>query len=294
VRLPEESNRTLQSLDPHQEVTVMTEAKRPSRSSYPLELDISGGNVVRVQRNDFQASIEPSVKVRYADPALNVDGLITFYAGEFEVFGKRFQVNTGSLRFDGGPELNPEVYLMATQKTDSGNRSAVNVWVTGTMQKPEVTFNVDVCSGEAAAINYLLSGQCGSNADDSLTQDTGNAPAAFAAGVIGGFLTLGAQRELKGFAPRIAIERTENAQRVHAGFSSESLIPPALRGIVQRIYIAGGVLSPNSSTTSAEGTSTGPAQTALELLVDLYFPHNLVGSARVAPPAYAFDMLWEP
>lgn len=293
VRLPEESNRALQPLAPHQDVVVVSEAPNRLLDSYPIEFEVSASNKVSVQRDDFQARVEPALKVRYADPDLRVDGLMTFHGGEFEVFGKRFTVNTGSMRFDGGTELDPEIYLMAIQKAESTSASPVNVWVTGTLQKPEVTFSVDVCSGETAAINYLLSGQCGNDADDAFSQDTGNAPAAFAAGVIGGILTLGAQRELKGLAPRIAIQRSEGAQRVQAGFSSESLVPAPLRGLVKRIYIAGGVLSPDAQSANIEGGAP-PENTALEFLIELYFPHNLVGSARAAPPDWAIDMLWEP
>lgn len=294
VRLPEESNQALQPLGPHQDVLVVTEAPNRDLASYPFDIEVSASDKVSVQRDDFQARIQPALRVRYADPDLTVEGLMTFHAGEFEVFGKRFTVNTGSLRFDGGTEFNPEIYLMATQKPESTGAAPVSVWVTGTLQKPEVTFNVDVCSGESAAINYLLSGQCGSETEDAFSEDTGNAPAAFAAGVIGGFLTLGAQRELKGLAPRIAIERTEGAQRVHAGFSSESLIPAPLRGLVKRIYIAGGVLSPDAQSSSVESGGAAPENTSLEFLIELYFPHNLVGSARAAPPDWAFDFLWEP
>jgi autotransporter translocation and assembly factor TamB len=294
VRLPEASNRALQSLAPHEDVLVQSEASQRPINPYPFEISVTGGKNVNVQRDDFKANIEPSLKVRYLDPDLRVEGYITFYAGEFEVFGKRFQVNTGSLRFDGNTELNPEIYLMATQKPESSNLSAVSVWVTGTMEHPEVTFHVDVCSGETAAISYLLSGQCGGESDDTFAQDSSDAPAAFAAGVLGGVLTLGAQRELKGLAPRIAVESTEQgAQRVHAGFSSESLIPKALRGLVQRIYIAGGVLSAGSQTIATEN-GPPPENTSVEFLFELYFPHSLVGSGRFAPPDWGLDVLWEP
>jgi autotransporter translocation and assembly factor TamB len=294
VRLPEASNRALMSLAPHEDVLVQTEAPPRTPRPYPFNLAITGGKDVVVQRDDFKAIIQPALKVHYLDPDLRVAGYITFHAGEFEVFGKRFQVSTGSLRFDGDTELNPEIYLVATQKPESSSLSAVSVWVTGTMERPEVTFHVDVCSGETAAISYLLSGQCGGETDDAFAQESSAAPAAFAAGVLSGVLTLGAQSELKGLAPRIAVESTEQgAQRVRAGFASESLIPKALRGVVQRVYIAGGVLSAGNQTVATD-SGPPPENTSVEFLIELYFANNLVGSGRVAPPDWGVDVLWEP
>jgi hypothetical protein len=294
IRLPEASNRALMSLAPHEDVLVQSEAPQRAPRPYPLEFAITGGSDVVVQRDDFKATIQPALKVHYLDPDLRVEGYITFHAGEFEVFGKRFQVNTGSLRFDGDTQLNPEIYLVATQKPESSNLSPVSVWVTGTMEQPEVTFHVDVCSGETAAISYLLSGQCGGETDDAFAQESSDAPAAFAAGVLSGVLTLGAQRELKGLAPRIAVESTEQgAQRVRAGFSSESLIPKPLRGVVQRVYIAGGVMSAGNQTAASD-SGPPPENTSVEFLFELYFAHNLVGSGRFAPPDWGLDVLWEP
>jgi autotransporter translocation and assembly factor TamB len=294
IRLPEASSRALLSLSPHEDVLVQSEAPQRAARPYPFQFAITGGRDVVVQRDDFKATIQPALNVHYLDPDLRVEGYITFHAGEFEVFGKRFQVNTGSLRFDGNTELNPEVYLVATQKPESSSLSAVSVWVTGTMEQPEVTFHVDVCSGETAAISYLLSGQCGGETDDAFAQESSEAPAAFAAGVLGGVLTLGAQRELKGLAPRIAVESTEQGtQHVRAGFTSESLIPVWLRGVVQRVYIAGGVMSAGSQAVASE-SGPPPENTSVEFLFELYFAHNLVGSGRFAPPDWGLDVLWEP
>jgi hypothetical protein len=293
VRLPDTSNRTLQALEAHPEVTVTTAAPERRPKPYPIELSIKGRRKLSVRRNDFSAGIATELEVSYRDPDLNVGGYITFGSGEFEVFGKRFAISSGSLRFDGGTELNPDVLLVATQKTDVAGESPVSVSVTGTLAEPVVTFSSDVCPGEAGAITYLVSGKCAAD-DPDLAQESVDAQDAFTSGIVSGVLTLGVQHELSAFTPRIGVERTNlGAQRVKAGFSSESIVPKFMRKLVQRVYIEGGVYTPGNEPTAAE-QSGGTTTSSLQFLIELYFPHNIVGSGRFAPDNWGVDALWEP
>jgi hypothetical protein len=293
VRLPETTNRQLQPLDPNPDVNVVTRVEKPQEKSYPIELAIHGGKGVSVARNDFSATVTTDLAVRWAAPEFNVGGYIAFTGGEFEVFGKRFQINSGALRFNGeGGELDPDVYLSATEKPQAAGLSPVSVSVTGTMSNPVVTFSSDVCPGEQGAITYLVSGRCAAD-DPDIAQESQDAQGAFTSGIVGGVLTLGAQRQLKGLAPRIAVGRSEQGgQRVAAGFATESLIPKFMRKLVHRVYVEGGVSGPpNALTPGAENTTQS---TALEFLIELYFPHNIVGSGRFGPVSWGADVIWEP
>jgi autotransporter translocation and assembly factor TamB len=208
------------------------------------------------------------------------------------VFGKRFQINSGALRFDGSTDFDPDVYLSATEKPQAAGLSPVSVSVTGTISAPVVAFSSDVCPGETGAITYLVSGRCAAD-DPDLAQESADAQGQFASGIVGGVLTLGAQSQLKGIAPRIAVGRSEQGgQRVAAGFSSESLIPKFMRKLVTRVYVEGGVSGPPSSQATAGENTT--QSTALEFLIELYFPHNIVGSGRFGPQTWGTDVIWEP
>ena len=106
-----------------------------------------------------------------------------------------------------------------------------------------------MCPGEQGAITYLVSGRCAAD-DPDLAQESQDAQGAFTSGIVGGVLTLGAQRQLKGIAPRIAVGRSEQGgQRVAAGFATESLIPKFMRNLVHRVYVEGGVSGPPTALT---------------------------------------------
>jgi hypothetical protein len=293
LRLPDTSNRALQALGQHPDVDVVTEKPEPPGTPYPIELVIAGDRNLTVRRNDFEANIATDLAVAYRDPDLNVGGHIEFVGGEFEVFGKRFDIGSGALRFDGGRELNPDVYLIATQKREAAGTSPVTVSVTGTLAEPNVTFQSDLCPGDLGAVTHLVSGRCAAD-DPDLAEESGDARSAVTSGIMSGVLTLGAQRELGELLPRIAIESTAQSQRVRAGISSESLVPSFMRKLVQRVYVQGGVgVSTQSDDTTAaqqEAASDNP----LDFLIELYFPHNIVGSGRFAQETWGLDVTWEP
>jgi hypothetical protein len=293
MRLPDTSNRALQSLGTHPDVDIVTEEPELASAPYPIELIIAGDRDLTVRRNDFEISIATELALGYRDPDLNVGGFIEFTGGDFEVFGKRFDVSSGALRFDGGNELNPDVYLLATQKPDAVGTSPVTVSVTGTLAEPVVTLRSDECPGDLGAVTYLVSGRCAAD-DPDLAADSGDARAAVTAGIMSGVLTLGAQRELGELLPRIAFESTEESQRVRAGISSESLVPKFMRKLVQRVYVQGGV----GVSTQANDTTTAAQEAAennpLDFLIELYFPHNIVGSGRFAQETWGLDVTWEP
>jgi hypothetical protein len=222
-----------------------------------------------------------------------VGGSITFAEGEFEVFAKRFQINSGALRFNGESEFNPDVYLAATEKPEASGLSPVYVSVTGTLAEPVVTFSSDVCPGESGALTYLVSGRCAAD-DQELAMESAGAQDAFTSGILSGVLTLGAQSQLKDIAPRVAVGRTAyGAQRAGVGFATETLIPKFMRKLVHRVYIEGAVAG--TATEGATAAETTNEVITPDFLIELYFPHNIVGSGRFSPGvSWGVDALWEP
>jgi hypothetical protein len=290
VRLPNASSRSPQSLEPHPDVVVTTEPpKRPPEKPYSFEFAIDGRDHLTARRNDFEAALSAELALQYRDPDLHVGGYIEFRRATFDLFGKHFEVNRGSMHFDGGTELNPEVSMVATHEPDVVGGSPVIVNVSGTLAKPEVAFYSDRCPGEGAVV-LLVSGRCPSD-DDSGLGPTNATQDAVAAGIIGGILTLGAQRQLSGLIPRLAVESSARGTRtrVKAGFET---VPPFMRNLVQRVYVQGAISSPDQSA----GNSTTSSGTTPDFLLELYFPNNIVGAGRVAPTtrSWGLDVTWEP
>lgn len=295
VRLPNTSNRTLQALEPHPDVKLTTAGPKRPPSEYLVEFMLDSDRRITVRRNDFETNVSTKVVVRYNQPELAVGGTISFNGGEFEVFGKRFTINGGSLRFDGTNDINPDVFLAATQRPEGSGKSPVTVSVTGTLAEPEVTFASDACPGDSGAITYLIAGVCASD-DPDLAQGAEDAEAAFANGVASGVLTLGAQNELSGLMPRIAVQSNRRGgSSVSAGFTSTALVPKFLRPLVNRVYIQGGVARSNEvQGSTGEQQPAATTSTSLEFLMELYFPHDLVGAGHFGETSWGLDVTWEP
>jgi hypothetical protein len=278
---------------------VLTTAEpEPPPAQYTVELSIDGQRGLSVHRNDFEAQIKSELSLRYRDPELRASGYVQFLGGEFEVFGKRFEINNGSLRFDAEREqLDPEVFLLATQKAEGG-LSPVTVTVTGKLSNPDIAFASDACPGETGAITYLIAGQCAAD-DPDLAQDASYAQDAFATGMLSGVLTLGAQKELSAVMPRLAYSSTDSGgSSAKLGISSAELVPKFMRPFVRRVYVQGGYTTPGQAAAASEGSTdasaTATASPTLDFLLELYFRNDLVGAGRFGEQGWGVDMTWEP
>jgi hypothetical protein len=316
VRLPEESGRSLRALDPHPDIEIVgleEEAVRAG-SPYIIQINVDGSEGFWVRRTDFAARVEAALDVIYVEPELRVGGYVDFQRGNFEVVGKSFDINQGSLTFDGSAELNPEVALTATWSPDSAGSSPVVVTVRGTMQQPEISFISEECEGDQGGLAMLVSGRCAIGESDVMA-DAEAQQEAMQAAMWGGVLTLGTsgvRNKLGGLIPKPILQSRQRAYssdrftRIGAGVNADSLIPPFLRGIVKGAYLESAYASPSSqgSTTGDQGEGTDavdattneePGTGDFDFLLELRFPYDLVWSGKIAPPqTWGTDILWEP
>jgi hypothetical protein len=97
--------------------------------------------------------------------------------------------------------------------------------------------------------------------------------------------------------PRVGYERSaEGTERVVAGFSSEELVPKFMRGFVQRVYVQGGrsTETEEAAVTTDEAAAAEESNVSLDFLIELYFPHNIVGAGHFAQDTWGLDITWEP
>ena len=274
---------------PHPDITLTTEVVVPTdEAAYIFEFFIDGNRAIQARRNDFQAVLRTELAVSYQDPDLRVGGYVEFQKGTFEVFGKTFELTRGSMPFNGSSELNPDLNAVARYEFEGGGIAPVLVNVSGTLTNPRVEFHSDSCPGYGA-VALLISGQCPS---DDATMENRGAQDAFAAGIVSGILTLGAQRELGGLLPRISVETAgegqDSATRFAAGIEA---VPKFMRSVVQRVYLQGAV-STRSDSPDAQASNGG---TTLDFLIELYFPHNIIGRGVFSQNnSWGLDVLWEP
>ncbi|MGB0678231.1 MAG: translocation/assembly module TamB domain-containing protein [Polyangiales bacterium] len=304
VRLPEASTRTLQDLDIHPDVRLRRRRSVADiETGYRFVAHIDATQPFWVSRPDFAAQVSADLNVEYIDPDLRVSGYADIRRGFLDVFGKRFEVERGTLSFDGGRNINPAVNLVVQHELTSPPGAVVTVQVTGTLQRPNLDFRSNVTSDRAETIALLVSGQRGSQSLQSQSaaqteQQVGQQAASFLSGLTAGLLTLTARREFGDVIPIIAIESSSNAYgqstRAKVGYSADSIIPKRLSRIVQGAYVetsagTGTMVGPNTGSTGApRGRNVG-------FLIELQFPHNLVGSGAYGPPDnWGIDLTWEP
>jgi hypothetical protein len=179
--------------------------------------------------------------------------------------------------------------MVATHEPGTAGGSPVVVTVSGTLAAPHVEFFSESCPGDGAVV-MLVSGRC-PDQDSSATGDPSSDRNAFAAGIVGGILTLGAQRELGALIPHISVESTGQGSqaRLKAGFDA---VPKFMRSLVQRVYVQGAV---STSEQAGLDPTADTGNATLDFLIELYFPRNIVGSGRFAPANYwGLDITWEP
>lgn len=306
VDLPERFARTLQDLAPHPDVRPVGVARTDpeqaegATASYPVRVRVIANDPFWVRRNDFGAQVRANLDVTYRDPDLLIGGWADLRRGTFDVFGKTFDVQEGSMAFDGGAEINPEVTLTASHQV-SGTDARVIVSVTGRLAEPEIVFTSErsSCESRGEIIALLVSGRC--NVAEALATGTerqaSEQAADFLAGVLAGVLTLSVQEEFGSRLPRISIESGDQAfrsARVRAGYNFDELIPDSLRRWVRGIYVEGSFTTPTPEDDSGGSTTSGQADVGF--LLRLQFPHNIVGEVAGSPTSdsWSVDVAWEP
>lgn len=296
VRLPEQMAGTVQPLEAHPDVLVVgTEAAELASTAgarYPIHLRVNASSPFWVRRNDFEIQVTAELDVRYLDPNLMVGGYARLPRGHFEVFGKRFEVQRGSLTFDAREELDPVVDLMAVYELPGSPGSNVSVTAGGRMSDLRIEFSSTETTDQGEIIALLVSGpRRVGEADPSTTQVATQQAARVVTGVAAGILTLGLRQQFGDLVPLIAIETGANLgdTRFRAGFNVDAIIPDFLREIVLGAYVEGFLTTRAGNQTSTQG-GVGAGVT-----IELQFPFDLVGSGTYVPPTtWGFDLLWEP
>ncbi len=307
VRLPDESTRTVQDLAPHQDVHVVGRSTESTTgSSRPYELHVlfdATDTPFWVRRNDFSAQAVASLDALYRDPDFFVRGYVELRRGFFEVFGKRFDVDRGTMSFDGQADINPVVALQATHHLRGANANqTVTVSVTGRLATPSVTFRSSVpsCQEKGEIIQLLLSGQCGGQQEAGQVGNeatAGQQAVSFLSGLAAGILTVTARRELGGLLPVIVIEQGDSAlsYRMRAGWQADSIIPKFLRGAVRGAYVEGYFTTQDPNQPSSAGSGSTSRAGDNGVLLELSFPYNIVNTWNYSPPSsWGVDVTWEP
>jgi hypothetical protein len=294
VNLPNDLGQGLQSLDPHPDVVVEGQ-QRPEQDADPhrFELRVLAKNPpFRVLRNDLSATVGADIMVGYPD--LTLEGAVEIERGNFELYGKRFELRESRLAFDANDSLDPLVSINAVYQSGGDE---IGVRVEGRLSSPRISFSHSnpAITDPGAIIAQLL----GARPSDPRVQsaDATGAAAGILAGATAGLLTQSVRDEFGGAIPVLSLEsnsQTLRTARIRAGVQLDQLIQRLgpLRRVVTGAYVEGFV------APGAGGTPVDPAippQSRSGGLLELRFPKDLVGTFEYRPVQnYRLDLAWEP
>lgn len=301
VRVPEESGRSVQSLDRHPDVTYVdalpggvgalaevvettesVEPGAPSEPPVPLVVRVRS-TPFWVRRDDFAFQLDANVRSTTDAQGTRIEGPLAIRRGYIELLGKRFDLQPGEIRFSGGNSVDPRLDLTAMHQVRSGEKVYVDIG--GYLSAPTLAFrSPDVEGGdERAVIDLLVRGGAQREAEVAARDQA----TSVLAGMLAGFLSSMTRRELGAFLPVFRIEAEDaRSARVRAGFQADRLIPSWLEGVVRGIYVEGflGAEEQSGQTRAAGG-----------FLLEMLFPFDLVGSGRWEQGNnWSVDVTWEP
>jgi len=295
-----ESSATPQDLAAHPEIFLMGEDYKPVEEPppYPIKLKLRSEDqiVIRSRDQGFYVEARANLDTTIADDLL-VEGSVNLESGNFRVFGKRFEVRSGSMIFDGDPEMDAKVDLVARHSL-RGSNDTVTVAVSGRLSKPIIEFSSSVpTESQSQVIALLVTG--------STRQQRGAGPSAaqasqettnFLTGVAAGLASASLQSQFGGFAPTFGIQQgqayaddIESETAVQVGFNVDSVLPENVP--IRGLYVEGQFVA-----RRAEGgpNTTGQAQRP-GFLIEALWPLNFVTTGTFAPPSnWSIDITWEP
>jgi hypothetical protein len=135
-----ESSATPQDLAPHPEVFFVGESVEPARVSEPyrVHLKVLSEDRLVIRSRDQGFFVEATANLdTKIDEDLILQGTVKLHRGSFKVFGKRFEIRSGSMIFDGDPEMDPKVDLVARHSL-RGSNDTVTVTVSGRLSDHRV------------------------------------------------------------------------------------------------------------------------------------------------------------
>jgi translocation and assembly module TamB len=299
VDIPE-SSATPQDLAPHPEVFLIGETYEPVEPAvpYPIRMKVRSEDllVIRSRDQNFYVEAGARLETEVSDEFL-VDGAVNLQRGNFQVFGKRFEIRSGSMVFDGDPDMDAKVDMVARHSL-RGSNDTVTVVVSGRLSDPTIEFKSSIpTTSQAQVIALLVTGstrqQRGVNTSTAqASQETAN----FLTGVAAGLFSASLQSQFGGLAPTFGVTQGQGLAddaagdtAVQVGFNVNSVLPDNIP--IRGLYVEGQFVA-----RRAEGGPNTTAQAQRPgFLIEALWPLNFVTTGTFAPPSnWSIDVTWEP
>jgi translocation and assembly module TamB len=115
-----------------------------------------------VKNEDFRIELSGDLELRKNLEFFEIFGTVDVVRGQYDLFGKTFVIETGTVTFQGGEEIQPELNITANYTFRNSQRAEqeLSVNITGTATSPKIDFTLDGSSiDEGDALSYILFGK---------------------------------------------------------------------------------------------------------------------------------------
>jgi translocation and assembly module TamB len=115
-----------------------------------------------VKNKDMHIEISGDLELRKNEDFFELFGSVDVVRGQYDLLGKTFIIDEGTISFQGGEELQPRIDITASYSFRNPDRAEqeLTVQVSGTAEEPAVNFNLDGASvSEGDALSYILFGR---------------------------------------------------------------------------------------------------------------------------------------
>jgi len=287
--LPESSGRDLQSLGDHPDIrvgirsktgefpTVLLGPPKQKRSDEALVWRITFylGQDVHLRRGgNLELVLGGKPAVELTDQA-RVTGQVDFVSGKVEVFGKRFEIEHGSAKFQGDDSSNPYVSVTARWEAPDGTRIFADF--VGPLRTGALTLRSEPARSQNEILAILLYG-----GDENVGPGPGpnyqqqDEAASAGAVIAGGAVTTGVNRVLSRVTPLDITTRVTN--------DSQNPTPEVA------IQLSPKLTAQISYRTRPPRFGENPARTFLTL--DWRFKRNWSVATTVADQTSVVDLIW--
>lgn len=134
-------------------------ARQPA-GLFRLDLRVRADNRVFVSGMGLESEWQTDLRVGGTSAAPRVVGRMDLIRGNYSFAGKRFNVDRGTILFDGGALSDPDIAISASTTT---NGISVAINVTGTGQNPRIAFNSVPALPQDEVLSRLLFGSSVTN-----------------------------------------------------------------------------------------------------------------------------------
>lgn len=127
-----------------------------------VQLQVRRGTWARSREANIEVYGDLAIERRRGDQDLSVTGALHSDYGDYELYGRRFRVSRGSVRFT-GPAANPVLQILATHEVRQAGRAPFDIQVTigGSLEQPNISLQSDAqpTLNQSDLIAFLAFGQ---------------------------------------------------------------------------------------------------------------------------------------